>query len=184
MPSRSIAELLKSPQFGGQSEPLPAARPRTSTPPARAALPQPEIAPAAAQPQAAAPAPDLAALLATLGLGPAPPVAPPPPAPPAPRQPTRSPAVEKLIAAALKNEESAKKPLWLSADDLDELGIDTIDLGMSLAHLKLHAAENVDARGGVLFAPSPGVLEAARRLKNNGKPVPFVSVMPAGRDTS
>jgi hypothetical protein len=178
---QAIADLLKKPQFGGApSAAVPAASP-AATPPAKPALPRPEMAPAA--PPAAAPAPDLAALLATLGLGPARQAEPPPPITPVPRQPTRSREAEDLIGKALQDPMSNERPLFLSADQLDELDIDAEDLAMSLAHLQLHAAENFDAQGGVLFARSPDLLEATERLKRSFRPVPFVSVMRARRDT-
>jgi hypothetical protein len=96
---------------------------------------------AAAAPPAASPAPDLAALLAMIGLGSARQAEPPPPVTPVPRQPTRSREAEDLIRKALQDPMSNERPLFLSADQLDELDIDAEDLAMSLAHLQLHAAE-------------------------------------------
>jgi hypothetical protein len=181
MPSAAITQLLRSPQFGGApSAPVPAAR-STATPPAKPALPRPQMAPVA--PPTASPAPDIAALLAMLGLGPPRQVEPPTPVAPVPRQPSRSREAEDLIGKALQDPMSNERPLFLSADQLDELDIDTEDLAISLAHLQLHAAENFDAQGGVLVARSRNLLEAAERLKRGFRPVPFVPVMPARRES-
>jgi hypothetical protein len=173
VPNPGIDQLLRSAQFKGPNAPPAAARPpaAASAPPMAAFGRQ--AAPQAAPSPAGAPPPNLAALLANILQAPqgAPPVA-----APAPRQPTRSPEAEKLISAALADPEADSKPLFLAADRLDELGINADDLGVSLAHLGLHAAPDWDAQGGFLIARSPDVLERADELKAKGQPVPIISM--------
>jgi hypothetical protein len=123
-----------------------------------------------------------AAIMAALGqLGAAPPVAPPsrPPAPlPAPATPQRpalSAEAHDLLAEALGDPASDGKPLWLSASDIDELGIDPDALPEMLEPMGLHATA-FGGEGGVLIARSPSVLDAASRARAEGRIVPIIPV--------
>ena len=181
-PNPGIETLLKSLQFGGPDAPPSGARlPAAAPAPAMTAPGRRAAAPPAASPPAGPAPPDLAgALMAILGqLGAAPP-APPArlPAPASPRavqQPVLSAETHSLIAAALGDPASDAKPLWVSADDLDELGIDAAALPALLDPMGLHVLP-FGGEGGMLMARSPGVLEAAERARDDGKPVLIIPV--------
>ena len=181
-PSPGIDELLRTQQFGGapaSAAPLPAAAPASAV---RAA---PPMAPPSARPQATASAPPnmAAAIMAALGqLGAAPPAAPlarapvPQPAPATPQRPALPVEAHDLLAKALGDRASDSKALWLSAEDLEEFGIDAETLPAVLAPMGLHALPNFGSEGGVLLARSPSVLEAAERARDQGRIVPIIPV--------
>jgi hypothetical protein len=129
----------------------------------------------------------MAATLAALaGLG-TPPSASPPPASPSarpvgapPAPPVARPArplralLTKLITKALAANED--RILWLSAADLDLLGIDEATLDKLLDRLDLYVAENVDGNGGVLIAKSLDLLQGHLQPERP-QPIPVYAVM-------
>ena len=182
-PSPGVDELLRSPQFGG-APPSAAPPPAAASAPAMAGLGRIGAAPLAAPPAAAASAPPnmAAAIMAALGqLGTAPPAAPAPrspaplPAPATPQRPALSVEAHDLLAKALGDPASDGKPLWLSAEDIEELGVDAATLPAALGDMGLHAA-NFGGEGGVLIARSSGILEAAERARDEGRVVPIIPV--------
>lgn len=185
MAARNIAELLQTPQFGGTGAPSPAAvRTRAAAAgPAMPALRQPgATAPPAAAPAPAAMPPEVAALLQSITrLGAAPATAPaarPPTAPARHRameRPALSAEAHNLLAKALADPASDGKPLWFSAEDLDDLGLDAATLPAVLAPMGLHALP-FGGQGGMLMARSPDLLERAEQLRDQGQPVRIISV--------
>ena len=183
----SIADLLGTSQFRAAGAPPLAVRPpAAASAPARAAFGRPGTAPQTAQPPAASPAPqNLAPLMAALRqLG----LAPPPP-------PKLPPELQTRIAQKLSEMGDDATPMWISPGTLADQGVDAATLSEAFAALGLAADPTFSARGGVLIAKSPEVLQQAVAARDKSRSVPIhpvtikvprrrrVSAHPAPRST-
>jgi hypothetical protein len=156
-PDPGIADLLKSPQFGGTPAP----------PPVTAGLGHAfatALANLAARPAAAALPPPPAA-------APAAPAARAVPALPQPLPPPPSPELTTALARALADPESNRLPIAFTVEKLDALGADAATLEAAAAMLGLHIAPNFDGRGGSIVARTPDILQAAVETRGQLRPV-------------